>query len=66
MPDLNEKRDLRLHFWGWILFSICALLFIAASIKNGDVLSLAASLIFLVACGVFMVPLLKKGNRNKS
>jgi hypothetical protein len=43
---------------GWVMFIICAILFILSSLKNRDALSLAASLIFLFACFVFMIPLL--------
>ena len=31
-----------------------------SSIKNGDALSLAGSIIFLIACGVFVISLAKK------
>jgi len=57
---MNPKQDLKHHFWGGILFIICAVFFIASSIKNGDVLSLAGSIIFLIACGVFIIPIVKK------
>ncbi|MCP4415626.1 MAG: hypothetical protein GY805_03325 [Chloroflexi bacterium] len=57
MPKLTPSRVLKLQLWGWILFVICALLFIASSIKNGDMLSLIGSIIFLIACAFFMAPL---------
>jgi hypothetical protein len=61
---MNEKRDMKFQLWGWILFIICAVFFIASSINNHDFLSLAASIIFLIACGVFIIPLVKKENRK--
>ena len=64
MPGMNEKQDLRLHLWGWMLFIICAAFFIASSIKNRDILSLVASIIFLIACGVFIISLVKKEKRK--
>ena len=56
----NEKKELKFQFWGWILFIVCALIFIASSIRMGDVLMLIGSLFFLVACFLFIVPLLPK------
>ncbi|BBO81791.1 hypothetical protein DSCO28_23570 [Desulfosarcina ovata subsp. sediminis] len=45
---------------GWLLFVICAFFFIAASIKNRDLLTLIGSIIFLVSCLFFLIPLIKK------
>ena len=47
----------RFQLWGWILFIFSALFFIATSLRAGDLLGLAAGLLFLVACFVFLVPL---------
>ena len=63
---MNAKQDLKFHLGGWILFIVCAAFFIASSIKNGDALSLTASIIFLIACGVFIIPLVRKENRKKN
>ena len=60
MSDERAKRNLKFELWGWILFIICAGFFIAASIKHRDTLSLIASIIFLMACLVFIIPLLTK------
>jgi uncharacterized membrane protein YtjA (UPF0391 family) len=57
MPDDDRNRELKLHLWGWILFVICAVLFIVSSIRNHDILSLVASILFLAGCAVFMIPL---------
>ena len=48
---------------GWILFIICAIFFIASSLKNGDILTFIGSVIFLIACIVFLVPLVKSKKR---
>lgn len=67
----NEKsgheriREVRYQFWGWILFIVCALFFIAASIINYDLLTLLGSILFLVACVVFLIPLAEKSKRGK-
>jgi len=42
--------------WGWILFLICAVLFIAAGVREGDLLITVGSVLFLVACVLFLVP----------
>ena len=45
---------------GWILFILCSGFFIASSLNNGDPLALIASLIFLAACVIFVIPLIEK------
>ena len=65
MSDNQSKLILRYQLWGWILFIICAGFFMASSIKNQDTLGLVASIIFLIACVVFIIPLLfKKQHKN--
>ena len=46
------------HLAGWLLFVVCALFFIASAVKNQDLLTLIGSILFLVACVVFLIPLL--------
>ncbi len=48
------------HVLGWALFVVSALCFTAASLRAGDALALAGSLVFLAACFVFLVPLLRR------
>jgi len=52
---------------GWLLFIASALFFLAASIRAGDILAIIGSLAFLLACFVFLVPLVShlrnKGDR---
>ena len=55
----NEKKA---QIIGWLLFVVCALLFLAAGVKNGDLLTLIGSLVFLLACIVFLIPLLSRDN----
>lgn len=50
----------RLNLWGWILFLVCALLFTAAGLRDGDVLITLGSVLFLVACVLFLVPFLRR------
>jgi len=55
----HEGQDLKYQLFGWILFIVCAIFFIASSLKNGDTLTFIGSIIFLFACIVFLIPLLK-------
>ncbi|MCG6910612.1 MAG: cytochrome oxidase subunit III [Deltaproteobacteria bacterium] len=59
----DGKSDLMYQFWGWLLFIVCAFIFIGSSIRTGDVLMLIGSLFFLVACFFFLVPLIKAFKR---
>jgi drug/metabolite transporter (DMT)-like permease len=52
-----SKRERRFQLWGWILFIVCAGFFIASAIHNHDALYLIGSIVFLVACIVFVIPL---------
>ena len=66
MSDNGTQRTVKFEFWGWILFVICAVFFIVSGIKNRDAFSLIGSIIFLVACLVFIIPLVTKGINKKS
>ncbi len=50
---------------GWLLFVACALFFIAAGLKNKDILTLIGSLLFLIACFCFIVPLVDENNGTR-
>jgi hypothetical protein len=49
-----------------MLFILCAAFFILSSIRSGDMLALSGSLIFLIACGFFLVPLVRAMRRAKN
>jgi hypothetical protein len=68
MQKPSIKQDLQFQLFGWILFIFCAVLFLASSIRNRDAIAITASLVFLIACFVFMIPLIKAlyGKRNGS
>jgi hypothetical protein len=57
--EMEEFKQLKNQLFGWILFVICAVLFILAGVRVGDWLTIAASLVFLLACVVFLVPLVQ-------
>lgn len=52
-----QKNELKFQLWGWALFILSAIFFVAASIRAGDILSLLGSLFFLFACFLFLIPL---------
>jgi flagellar biosynthesis protein FliQ len=51
--------EVKCQLAGWILFIICAIFFAASSLKNQDILTFIASVIFLIACIVFLIPLVR-------
>jgi len=55
----QPARDNRYPLIGWILFVICAVLFIASSLKNHDTLAFMGSVVFLIACFVFLIPIFR-------
>ncbi len=66
MPDDDQNWELKFHIWGWNLFLMSAVLFVVSSIRNGDVLGFVASVLFLVGCVVFMIPLVAEIRASKS
>ena len=59
-----SKQEFSCHLWGWILFIVCALFFIASALKNQDPLTLTGSVVFLVACIIFLIPLLRSNRKT--
>ena len=57
---MDERKADKFNLWGWILFIVSALFFIWASLKSGDPISFLGGLFFLIACLVFLVPLIAK------
>ena len=57
--NLNKPRvQCRFQLSDWILFIFSAMFFIATSIRAGDMLGLMGAFFFLVACFVFLAPLI--------
>jgi hypothetical protein len=42
--------------WGWLLFLLSAATFVIVGFRDGDVLLMIASLLFLAACVLFLLP----------
>lgn len=54
VPNKGAGRGKKYEIWGWMLFVISALFFIASSIRNGDVIGLLGGVFFLLACVAFL------------
>lgn len=48
------------EFWGWILFLLCSVAFTVAGLRDGDLLLTGGSLLFLIACVLFLVPYVRR------
>ena len=59
-------QEIKLQLLGWILFIICAIFFIASGLKNHDILTFIGSVIFLIACIVFLIPLVRLNKKAKN
>jgi uncharacterized membrane protein YhhN len=46
-----DRREL----WGWILFLVCAVVYVAAGVRDGDALMTVGSTVFLAACVLFLL-----------
>ena len=57
--------DRRFHIAGWVLFILSALSFTVSSWNSGDLVALAGALLFLIACFVFLVPLLRERDSGR-
>ncbi len=64
MPDnqnTHKRLERKCQLWGWILFVVSAMFFIATSLRAGDMLGFLGGLFFLIACVVFLIPFFKTG-----
>ncbi len=53
---MSPRTVWRFNFSGWVLFVVSALFFLWGTWKAGDVIGVIASLAFLIACIIFLVP----------
>ncbi len=53
----GRKRENRYHLAGWVLFLLCAALFLFSAVRDGDGILALASLVFLLGCVLFLIPL---------
>lgn len=54
----RPDKHTRYHLAGWILFVICALLFLYVAVRDSNLVMTLASLVFLAGCVAFLIPLL--------
>lgn len=59
MQKIDKNNDLKTQLWGWVLFILCAVLFTLSGVRARDILTIAGSIIFLIACLVFLIPVVK-------
>lgn len=63
--DPLDRFDRKCHLWGWGLFIVSALFFVATSVRAGDPLGLLGALFFLVACFVFLWPFKRRSDARR-
>lgn len=64
MSTKEVSKHYRFQLAGWILFIFSALFFIATSVRAGDMLGLTGGLFFLLACLVFLIPLISSNHTD--
>ena len=65
MSKGSSRKDKKFELWGWLLFVVSALFFIAASIRSGDMVSLLGGIFFLLACLVFLAGYIDPDEKDK-
>ncbi len=55
---MHETKERKYALAGWLLFIVSAGFFIASAVQHGDWLAGLGGLFFLIACFVFLLPLL--------
>lgn len=63
---MPQPLNHRFQLWGWIIFIFSALFFMASSIRAEDPVSLVGGALFLLACLVFLVPLVAELRESSS
>jgi hypothetical protein len=58
------KNERMFHLWGWILFLLCACFFMVAAIESRDIPGIIGSGVFIAACFLFLIPLIKKSKTD--
>ncbi|MDZ4133079.1 MAG: hypothetical protein U1E11_08065, partial [Dethiobacteria bacterium] len=52
----NSSGSVRLHTIAWLLFLVCGIIYLVASIRDGDLLMTIGSACFVVAVIIFLFP----------
>lgn len=63
--SVNENnREQKFNLWGWIMFLVCACFFIASAVDTENIWGLVGSIIFLVGCIIFIIPLVRQKKQD--
>lgn len=54
----HQDKEAPFHLAGWVLFLVCAFLFLYVAARDSDLILALASLVFLSGCVAFLIPLL--------
>jgi Ca2+/Na+ antiporter len=57
--------NVKIQILGWLLFIVSVVAYIAASVESGNRLELVGGVAFLLACFVFLIPLLATGEQDR-
>jgi lipid-A-disaccharide synthase-like uncharacterized protein len=52
----DSRNVARLHTIAWLLFLVCGVIYLAASVRDRDPLMIAGSVCFLLAVIIFLFP----------
>ena len=64
---MRAEKKFKYEYIGWVIFVFSALMYIAAGLKSGDVLSILGGILFLLACAFFLLPIMSlKRARSKT
>lgn len=58
LKSMSARQSWTLTVAGWVLFMVSAIFFTVGAVRDGRVIELVASLSFLLACVLFMVPVI--------
>ena len=56
MSEDNKLKEKKYQLYGWLLFLVCAVLFIIDSVINWSPWGFTGSLFFLFGCFAFIIP----------
>ena len=56
---MTQRTVWRFNFTGWLLFTASAMFFTWTTVRSEDLIGVIGSLLFLIACLVFLVPVWK-------
>ncbi|MEQ8653199.1 MAG: hypothetical protein RIC87_12110 [Kiloniellales bacterium] len=61
---MTARRAWQYQIAGWSLFILSGMFFLWSTAAAGDPIGFVASLLFLVACPIFLAPLIRSAKRG--